>query len=98
MYKTFAVIVILALVVSSFSGCFTMNHVVGKGSQTGAVQQDRQWYILWGLVPLNKIDTHTMAGGASDYTIKTEYTPLDFLINIVTSLVTIESMTVEVRK
>lgn len=45
------------------TGCFTMNHVVGSGASGGSVVQERQWYILWGLVPLNQVDSKTMVGG-----------------------------------
>ena len=98
MQKTLVVILLLVLCMSLFAGCFTMKHVVGSGSQSGVAETDRQWYILWGLVPLNTVDSKTMAGGATNYTIKTEYTALDFLINIVTGIVSIQSMTVEVKK
>ncbi len=36
--------------------------------------------------------------GTTDYTIKTEITPLDFLISVITGWVTIYPMSVEVRK
>lgn len=91
-------IAVLAVVTSLLGGCFTMNHVVGEGAKTGVTKTERQWYALWGLVPINTVDSNAMAGSAKEYTIKTEYTPLDFVINIFTSLVTIESMTVEVTK
>ena len=98
MDKTIKTLLLAGVILSTFAGCFTMNHVVGSGAQTGVTQTERQWYALWGLVPINSVDSKTMAGGASNYTVKTEYTPLDFVINIFTSIVTIESMTVEVKK
>jgi hypothetical protein len=98
MHRTFAALVLLAISISLFAGCFTMNHVVGDGSQSGSAKLERQWYVLWGLVPINNVDTKAMADGATNYTIKTEYTPLDFVINIFTSIVSVNSMTVEVKK
>ena len=98
MQKTLAVILLLVIGMSLFAGCFTMKHVVGSGSQSGVTETERQWYILWGLVPLNTVDSKTMAGGTGNYTVKTEHTALDFLINIFTGIVTIHSMTVEVKK
>ena len=98
MTKAIKLLLLTGVLLSTFAGCFTMNHVVGSGAQTGVVQTERQWYALWGLVPINTVDSKAMAGGASNYTVKTEYTPLDFIINIFTSIVSIESMTVEVRK
>jgi Bor protein len=98
MRKVFSLVAVLVLSISLMSGCFTMNHIVGEGSKTGTTQTARQWYALWGLVPINSVDSKAMAGGATDYSIKTQYTPLDFIINFFTSIVTVESMTVEVTK
>lgn len=99
MRKTFATFLLFAISISLFAGCFTMNHVVGDGgAQMGAVKQERQWYVLWGLVPINEVDSKTMAEGATNYTVKTQYTALDFVINIFTGIVSIQSMTVEVKK
>lgn len=92
------IILALSLMTMLFGGCFTMTHVVGDGSKTATTETARQWYILWGLVPLNKVDSKSMAGGATNYTIVSEYTAVDFILNIFTSFVTIESMTVQVSK
>ena len=60
--------------------------------------EKRQWYVLWGLVPIGEVDSATLAGGATDYTIKTEQNVLDVLINFVTSMATVYSRTVSVTK
>jgi hypothetical protein len=62
------------------------------------MMQQRQWYILWGLVPLNNVDTYHMAGGTKDYEIKTEASALDVIISIFTGIVTVNSRTVTVTK
>jgi len=98
MRKVLAAVLLLAISMSLFAGCFTMNHVVGDGSQGGAAKQERQWYALWGLVPINNVDSKAMAEGATNYTVKTQYTPLDFIISIFTGIVTVQCMTVEVKK
>ncbi len=77
------------------SGCSTHLHVVGDGSET--VEQ-RQWYVLWGLVPINDVDSAEMADGAADYTIETEKSALDVIINIFTGVVSVYSRTVTVTK
>jgi hypothetical protein len=74
-----------------------MMHTVGKGGSRPAAEA-RQWYILWGLVPLNHIDGGRMAGGASDYTIKTQQSFVDVLINIFTGYISIYSRSVWVLK
>lgn len=93
--KLISLILVVAII---FPGCYTITHTVGEGHKTGYVETARQWYALWGLVPINKVDTKEMAKGATDYTIKTEFGPLDIIISFATGWVTIYPMTVEVRK
>ncbi|NOZ08546.1 MAG: hypothetical protein GXO91_06665 [FCB group bacterium] len=88
-------VILLALFVV---GCTTHIHTIGNGPQTGEMIQARQWYILFGLVPLNEVDTHEMAGDAADYEIKTETSAIDILIGIPASYVTVSSRTVTVTK
>lgn len=90
--------VFLVAVMLLTAGCMTHKHVIGAGAKTGAVEQERAWYILWGLVPLNAVDTKLMAKGATDYEIKTEQSVLDVIINIFTGIVTVYSRTVEVKR
>jgi hypothetical protein len=78
-------------------GCTTHIHVVGQGG-TAKAESARQWYILFGLVPLNEVKTKDMAAGAANYTIKTQATFVDGLISIVTGIVTVSCRTVEVTK
>lgn len=89
---------VFVLIIVLLSGCATHTHIVGKGAQTGFTQEARQWYVLWGLVPINNIDTNEMAGDVPDYTIKTEQNAIDVIVNIVTSWFTVYSRTVTVTK
>ena len=52
MRKTVVISILMVLLIS-MNGCFTMNHIVGDGAKQGQVEKERQWYVLWGLVPLN---------------------------------------------
>jgi hypothetical protein len=79
-------------------GCEAHMHKVGNGPTGSEKVAKKQWYILFGLVPLNTVDSHAMAGGATDYEIKTERSFVDWLISIPTSLVTIHPRTVSVTK
>ena len=80
-------------------GCSTHIHKVGNGAQGyDDISNARQWYILWGLVPINEVDTNAMAGGASDYEIITSSTIIDILIGAVAGSVTVSSRSVSVRK
>jgi hypothetical protein len=91
-------IVTIVLLLLVFVGCTTHIHKVGNGPQSYDSQEERQWYVLWGLVPLNEVDTNDMVGDAVDYRIKTEVTPLDILIGIPAACVTVTSRTVTVIK
>jgi len=79
-------------------GCQTHTHIVGDGAQDWTSRTERQWYILWGLVPLNDVDTSEIAGDVTDYEIKTETTFLDGVISIFTSIVTVNTGSVSVTK
>lgn len=79
-------------------GCMTHIHKVGNGAQGTEMMVERQWYVLWGIVPINDVDTHAMAAGATDYEIITMQTPVDFVISIFTGVVTVNCRTVTVEK
>jgi hypothetical protein len=88
----------LAMVVILFSSCFTLTHTVGSGGSGGEKIEKRAWYILWGLVPLNTVESKAMAGNATNYTVTSSRTALDVIINIFTGIVTVGSQTVTVQK
>ena len=79
-------------------GCATHTHKVGNGAQGFNTTEARQWYALWGLAPLNEVDTSAMAGSATDYEITTEINAVDFIINAVVGSISIYTRTVTVRK
>ena len=78
--------------------CASHIHKVGNGAQGTDMIESRQWYVLWGMVPINDVDTAAMAGEATDYEIITEVNLLDAVINTVLSEVSIYCRTVTVRK
>lgn len=90
-------IAVAAMIVASLSSCMTTEHMVGQGPQGPQTTEARQWYILWGLVPLNDVNSKTMASGKEDYKITTQYTALDVVLNIITGFGTVYSQTVEVQ-
>ena len=90
--------VVLILGVLLLIGCAAHVHKVGNGAQGNDIMMERQWYVLYGLVPINEVDTNAMAGTATDYEIMTQHTGLDVIINIFTSAISINSRTVIVRK
>lgn len=94
-FKSLVLLLCLAFTVSS---CYTNVHVVGDGAQTGVKVSKKQWYAVWGLVPIGEeADTKAMAG-KDDYTITTTHSFVDMLISAVTGIVTIQVKTVQVEK
>lgn len=79
-------------------GCSAHIHRVGNGPQGNESIEARQWYVLYGLVPINEVNTHAMAGNAMDYEIATSQTALDIIISLFTGVVSVHSRTVTVRK
>ena len=84
--KLIAITLIISML---FISCATHLHTVGYGPQTGVKATARQYYLLWGLVPLNTVDTNEMAGTdikgnqIENYEIQTQVGPLDVVINSV---------------
>ena len=89
---------VLIMAIMFVIGCSTHVHKVGDGPQGNDMIESRQWYVLFGLVPINNVDTNAIAGEATDYEITTEYNLIDFVIGIFTGVVSIGSRTVTVRK
>jgi hypothetical protein len=96
--KKMAALIILLLIASFAIGCAAHIHTVGKGPQLNEKRTVRQYYFLWGLIPLNEVDTNAMAGDASDYEIRTETSFVDVLIGIPAGLITVQTRTVMVIK
>jgi hypothetical protein len=93
--KSFLAIFLLVFLLTS---CMTLTHVVGSGGSSGVTTEKKQWYALWGLVPINTVDSKAMAGGASNYTIKSQVKFVDYVITVFTSIVTVDVQTVSVQK
>ena len=95
---SFMATTLLLFAVLVASGCAGHIHVVGDGGDGSETVEQRQWYVLWGLVPINDVDSAVLADGAADYTIETEQSALDVIINIFTGVVSVYSRTVTVTK
>ena len=95
--------VVMVMIVSSLFliGCSTHVHTVGTGPQTGVKNTARQYYLLYGLIPLNSVDTDEMAGSAANYEIQTQVGGMDVVINIASAVAIagiVSSRTVTVTK
>lgn len=86
-----------ALAAALASGCVSHSHVVGLGATGSGVETARQFYFLFGLVPLNTIDTQRMAADLTSYTIETEFGFVDLLCAPILLVFTMTTRTVVVR-
>jgi len=98
MKKILSTLSILILMTFALSSCYVMNHTVGDGAKGNTEVVQRQWYVLWGLVPLNDVSTASMAGGAEDYNIEVKQSFVDMIIGGFTGVVTIAPRSVTVTK
>ncbi len=87
------------------SSCLATMHTVGTGGRGDCKSEGqydakkKQWYLLGGLIPLNKVDSKDLAGGAQNYTVRTTTSFGDYLISIPgTYLLLLRSQTVRVSK
>jgi predicted small secreted protein len=100
--KKLIILVLLVAVTVCVAGCYTIK-IGGKAelapsTEEGAkIAQKRCWYALWGLVPIGDNSTDSLIPAtAKRVRVETKYKVSDFLINIFTGLVTIETFSVEI--
>ena len=100
--KKLVSLILLLAVIMSVAGCFTIR-VGGKAELAPSIEEGtkiahkRCWYALWGLVPISDNSTDSLIPeSAKKVRVETKYTVPDFLINIFTILVSIETFTVEI--
>ena len=87
------------------TSCNATMHTVGtggKGDCKSVGQFDakkKQWYLFWGLLPLNKVDSKDLASGSQNYTVRTTTSFGDGLIAIPGSyLLGLRTQTIRVSK
>lgn len=97
--KAMSLVLVLSMLAVS-TGCYSHRHVVGGYSGMGTRQEFREWYVLWGIVPIVEKDAEVQAYVAStdSYAITWEFTPIDVIIGIFTGIVTIGPRTVAIEK
>ena len=74
-----------------------MKHTVGTGPQTGSEVSSRQWFFLFGLIPMGRQDSQDIAGAATNYRVTTKQGVVDIILNLFTAIVTIQSRTIIVE-
>jgi len=97
-------LVVVSLLLFSLFACSSHTHVVGSGPSTGITVSARQYYAVWGLVPIGiggGADTNAMAGDAENYQIETKAAFMDYLISGLANMIiptTISCRTVTVTQ
>lgn len=87
-----------AALLSLGTGCVSHRHVVGVGPTGVGEESARQYYVFFGLIPFNEVDTLRMAGGLNGYAVESSYTFTDFLLMPILLPLTSTSRTVTVQK
>jgi hypothetical protein len=89
---------LMVIMVAFLVGCAANTHIIGDGAKGSDVVSKRQWYALWGLAPLNKVDSKDMAGSATSYEINTQQSFVDVLITSILGGGLLYTRTVTVKK
>ncbi len=77
----------LAIIFASsmlLTSCYSYTSVVGEGAQGTDKVQSWNHYVIYGLAPVGVSDSKLMAGGAENYTVKTEQSFVNGLISAIT--------------
>lgn len=100
--KKIVSLVLLVAVTICVAGCYTIK-IGGKAELAPSTEEGtkiaekRCWYALWGLVPIGDNSTDSVIPGTvKKVRMETKYTVLDFLINMFTGVVTIETFSVQI--
>ncbi len=91
------ILIIFLLFFILLTGCFRHVHTVGSGPHIGKIEEEKQWYILWGIMSLNDVDGGVIAEN-TNCRITTECKPMDCVINFFTGVVSIYRTSVTVEK
>jgi hypothetical protein len=88
---------VIMLLFTFLIGCAAHTHIIGTGPQGNETVSAKQWYAVYGLASLNKVDTREMAGGATNYEIDTKASFLDAVISgiLAGGLISCRSVTVK---
>jgi hypothetical protein len=87
---------VLAMVLTT-PACAVHRHRVGAGPGGHGETSLRQYYWMWGLLPINEADSQRLAGAQSGYEIVTKYSFVDILLAPVLFPFTVTTRTVLVK-
>lgn len=92
------VLVLFALLVPMLAGCVVHRHRLGNGPAGAGEQTLRQYYIFFGWLRLNDVDTQRVTADLSSYAIETEFSLVDILLAPILLPLTMTSRTITVYR
>ena len=66
------------------TSCYVQTHVVGAGAQGNTKVSKWNHYVLGGLAPIDVSQPEVMANGVKDYTVTTQHSFVNGLVNAIT--------------
>lgn len=79
-------------------GCSIHEHTVGLGPNGIERESARQYYVFFGLIRLNDVESQRMSDGLTSYRIVTKWSFTDLLLSPVLLPLTVTTRTVTVEK
>ena len=77
-------IIMAAVICLSLTSCYVHEYTIGKGAQTNVKKTKMNHFLINGLAPISTAQPEEMAKGAKDYTVKTRFTFIDYLLSTIT--------------
>lgn len=90
-------VLLVALLVGAV-GCVAHQHRVGTGPAGVATETARQWYLFFGLMELNEVDSQRFTGDAVSYDIETKFGFVDLVFTVLLGPLTVTSRTVTIDR
>lgn len=79
------------------ASCCSHEHIVGLGPTGSGEFTERQYYLFFGLLPLQEVNTQNLAQNLTSYSVETRFSLMDLLLFPVLLPLTGASRTVTVR-
>ena len=96
--KKISLLFLLIVFMGATFSCTKTRLIVGEGSKSGIVNSQKNWYILWGAVPIIEANQEELIGDAKNYEYVTETDLLDSIINAAGIMLSVGTRTVKVIK
>ena len=88
----------LACALTSLCACQVHTHRIGAGPSGLGSDSLRQYYLLFGLVPVSEGDSQRLTQDSTSYEIVTKYSLVDMLLAPILAPLTMTSRTVQVNR